>query len=285
MSKNMIPKPGHIMYQTSSDIRDIAKPLDEYLKIKEFTYEKIYNNNQKVKLTNQPEWMSYFYANNFHLLGGDDTVDNLPAGINFTSSMVSENGDSVIFDSCKSFFNIGDGILYVENYESYREVFWFTSDESNHYLRNYQRSIELLQIFAKSFKDQARRIIKNAEYEKIVRPAKSQDVAQNQLQGVDETGFLSAVMGNTKKFRFCHQKKEVVLTQRELQCAVGLLTGHSASEIADERQRSVRTIEAQIDSLKAKLQVFTRSGLIQALAEMGVGIYIGRCDFRHQERD
>lgn len=275
-TKYMIPNVNHILYKSARDIRDIASPLEKHLNIKEFTYERIYNNNQKIKLTNQPEWIAYFYQNNFHLLGGDDTVDNLQAGVNLTSNMISMNNDQTIFESCRKFYDIGDGIVLVDRFEEYRELYWFTSDTSNKYLLDYHRNIELLRIFTHSFKEKAKKLIKNSEYQKIIRPPTLYDLSMSAYENheLNEIEFLKST--SIKKYTFYYKKREIVLTRKELQCALGLICGKSAKEISNDLYRSVRTIEAHIDNLRMKLNCSSRSNLVNMLLGMGISIYINR---------
>ena len=237
-TKYMIPNVNHILYKSARDIRDIASPLEKHLNIKEFTYERIYNNNQKIKLTNQPEWIAYFYQNNFHLLGGDDTVDNLHAGVNLTSNMISMNNDKTIFESCRKFYDIGDGIVLVDRFEEYRELYWFTSDTSNKYLLDYHRNIELLRIFTHSFKEKAKKLIKNSEYQKIIRPPALYDLSMSAYENheLNEIEFLKST--SIKKYTFYYKKLEIVLTRKELQCALGLICGKSAKEISNRESLS-----------------------------------------------
>ncbi len=275
-TKYMVPDANHMLYRSARDVRDIASPLEKHLNIKEFTYERIYNNNQKIKLTNQPEWIAYFYQNNFHLLGGDDTVDNLHSGVNLTANMVSMNNDQTIFESCRKFYDIGDGIVLVDRFEEYRELFWFTSDTSNKYLLDYHRNIELLRIFTQSFKEKAKKLIKNSEYQKIIRPPTLLNLSMSAYHNheLSEIEFLKSI--GIKKYTFYYKKIEIVLTRKELQCALGLISGKSAKEISNDLCRSVRTIEAHVDNLRMKLRCSSRSNLVNMLLSMGVSIYLNR---------
>ncbi len=276
--KNLAPPAGHILYSSARDIRDIAQPLDQYLCIKEFTYERIYHDNQKIKLTNQPGWLAYYYQNNFHLLGEQETIFSLPPGVTLTSAIANQAKHSETFESCKKFFDIGDGILLIEDCDKFRELFWFTSDGSNKYLLDYHQNIQLLKIFAQSFKEKARKIIKDAEHQKIILPPKP-DIATiscygDEIAACNEIDFLKSI--STNKYRFYFEKQEVVLTKKELQCAIGLISGKSAKEISNELCRSVRTIESHIDNIKSKLNCTSRSVLINKLFNIGVDLYSNR---------
>ncbi|HVT61943.1 MAG TPA: helix-turn-helix transcriptional regulator, partial [Legionellaceae bacterium] len=216
------------------------------------------------------------YQNNFHLLGGDVTVDNLHSGVTLTSNMINVNNDKLIFESCKQFFDIGDGILLIDRFEDYREVYWFTSDTSNKYLLNYSHTVELLKIFINSFKEKASKIIKNAEYQRILRPPTklALEWSANHIHNPDEIDFLKEM--STKKYRFCYKKREIILSRKELQCALGVLCGKSAKEIATDLCRSVRTVEGHIENIKFKIGSSSRSSLVSILLDMGVNVYLNR---------
>ncbi|MCR9192215.1 MAG: helix-turn-helix transcriptional regulator [Gammaproteobacteria bacterium] len=275
IEKNIIPHAKHILYQSARDIREIAAPLEHYLNITEFTYERIYRNNQKIKLSNQPGWLAYYYQNNFHLLGEQETINSLYPGITLTSTIASTGDYKDVFESCKKFFDIGDGLLLIEDFDEYRELYWFTSDASNKYLLNYHHNMELLKIFAHSFKEKAHKIIKNAEHQKILIPPPAGQVTTTNFchhhRNENEADFLKSI--STKKYRFYNEKQEIILSKKELHCAAGLLSGKSAKEISNDLCRSVRTIETHIDNIKEKLDCTSRSTLISTLLNMGVDIY------------
>ncbi len=269
---NLAPRKRHILYESSRDIRDIAEPLETYLGIKEFTYEKIYNNNFKIKLTNQPEWLSYFYENDFHLFG-DDTIDALSSTVNLTSNLKIMNNDRSIFDPCRDLFGIGEGVLLIDFFDTYRELYWFTSDHIDKRVMFCEKYINLLKVFIKSFKEKASKIIKRAEGDKILRPAENIYVPisyENALENSED--FLKAM--SLKKYTFQKGGATLSLTRRELECAVGLMKGKTAKEIAATLAISKRTIEKHIENIKWKTETSSKGDLMRLLWEFDVNIYL-----------
>lgn len=265
--KGTIPGHNHILYQSARDIRDISAPLDQYFSIKEFTYERIYPNNYKIKLTNQPEWISYFYEKSFYLIG-DHTIDELKPGLHLTENMKNMNGSEPIFNSCKAFYQIGDGVLLIDDFKEYKELYWFTSDLNQHRI-DFFNNLHLLRIFTNYFKTEAARIIKQAEQQKILRPIRPEQTLTPHFHSeVNVAGFLRSIQ--SKKYIF----NNLTLTRKELKCAIGLISGKSAREIATQMSRSTRTIEAHIDRIKSKMDCYSKSALIEALLHTGIDIYL-----------
>jgi DNA-binding NarL/FixJ family response regulator len=59
------------------------------------------------------------------------------------------------------------------------------------------------------------------------------------------------------------------LSEAERTILRGLLSGHSAQGIADDRQTSARTVQGQVETLYSKLKVSSRSELLRRLRNAG----------------
>ena len=81
--------------------------------------------------------------------------------------------------------------------------------------------------------------------------------------------FINAM--RVKQYRI---NDSVTLTDKEFKCAIGMIKGQTAEEIATVYNKSRRTIETHILSIKHKLDCRTKSQLISALIENGLGVYI-----------
>ena len=262
---NKIPKSDHIIYRSSRDIQKISFPLERYLGITEFTYEKIYKNNSKIKLTNQPEWMSYYYQHHLHLLGNyeKDPLSRVVPGYYLTSTLGAEE----VFDKAKA-FNIGNGILFVDKSVEYYELYWFTRGFTSENMDNFFIThINLLMKFIPFFKEKAAKIIETAEKERIIRPQIGQ-ICREYTTKIMEEEFLNAI--RTKNYPL---GKGITLSKQEFNCAMGMIQGKTAKEIAEFLLLSKRTVESYVENMKIKMQCFSKSELISTLLKLNIDTY------------
>ena len=82
------------------------------------------------------------------------------------------------------------------------------------------------------------------------------------LKGFNEIGNLITPIMNKDKASF------PTLTERQLDCLYGLVTGMTAKQIAEMLSLSSRTVEGYLEILKNKLNCKDRAELVSAALQM-----------------
>lgn len=264
MSKPLANSP---LYTCGAAMQALCSPLEEYLGIREFTFERVYNNHTKIKLTNQPEWMDCYY-NQFYHLDCDKNMEGIQAGLYFTADM----GAGEIFNLCRTDYQIGNGILIVDSYQNYKELIWITTDYQDTYSNSYfLHKLEMLRNFIFYFKDRGRKLIEQALSKPIKMPhlVPSLDVDASFSDAATES-FFSAI--KTNHFHFNIQGEDIKLSRAEIVCGIGLVNGKTAPDIANDLCRSNRTIETHIQNLKNKFACSSKADLISLLTALNINV-------------
>lgn len=84
---------------------------------------------------------------------------------------------------------------------------------------------------------------------------------QSQIIGV--IGIYHEILDENYYGKFDPKKNNVALTKRQLDCLLLLVKGMTAKQIGDHLGLSRRTVEHHIESLKLKLNSFSKSSLIK----------------------
>ena len=124
--------------------------------------------------------------------------------------------------------------------------------EQHQVVSQYLPHIDLLERFFDTFKEQAASTIKEAEDQRIYIPNKYTESYQSlRSTAFDRETFLDAL--NFKN----------PFSSRESQCAKLLIKGYTHKMIAKALNISPRTVDAHIEHMKKKTNLYTRSNLLE----------------------
>lgn len=273
----IIPK-QHIALKSAHDIDLICTPLKKF-GITHFVYTRSFIDGSHINLCNNPGWTDYFYnEGEYYKVGMFEGPSKLYQPGYFLWSAL---GPSSLFDNARERFGIDHGITIVKPNKQFCDFFYFGSTVGNEAINNfYLMNLDILERFILYFKDRAKDIIAKALKNKISLCRHDQNLSQDlkklyqhkTLPREEKEKFILAT--EIKKYRFIEGALHANISPRELDCAVRLLKGKSATLIAEELALSARTVEVHLGNLKSKLNCVNKADLIEYLLKIGVANFI-----------
>lgn len=244
----------HFFMTTSGQVDKIIQPLKDYFGLTSFVYLKSFNDGSEIRLSNQPEWLSYFYE---HELYKFSLFERHPS--EYIKAYVPWTGLTIyntVLEKARQ-FNIDHGITFIEPCADGCEFFFIgTKVDRADVMPKYLANIDLLRRFLDHFREKAGPLIQEASHHKITIPGKF-DAAPKLfcLKELNRSGFL-----NEPDF--------VEFTARELECMRLLAKGYTQKMIAKELDISIRTVETHLNHVKDKTHTHSRGELVQYLLKL-----------------
>jgi DNA-binding CsgD family transcriptional regulator len=251
-------------------IKKICSPLKEHLGLTSFVYRKCYNDGTEINISNQPEWVKHFYTNKDLIQEStfDKHPDHYESGVVLWSQL---KGHQTILEHARK-FNIDHGITIIKKIPDGVELAYFgTTSNCPHVVGNYINNIDLLERFILYFKEQASETINHAEQHRILIPHKfditkpKDEDLKAMKANVSRDAFLKAT--TLHHFKFEGQCKGLTFSGTEIRIIEHLLKGMTSEETGKAISRSPRTVEDYLSQLREKLNVKTKSQLIQKLIQ------------------
>jgi DNA-binding CsgD family transcriptional regulator len=248
----MIINPNkHIFITSTQEINQIIQPLKEFFGLTSFVYQKNFNDGSEIRLSNQPEWICFFYEKELYK---DSLFERHPS--EFTKARILWSGLSThnsILDKARS-FNIDHGITFVEPCEDGCEFFFIGTEVKNHgVMSKYLAHLDLLGRFLDYFREKAKPLITKAMSQRVIIPDKFDNRPKILLQPeINRTKFLQSL-------------NPIEFTPRELDCMHLLTKGYTQKMIAKELAISPRTVETHLNHVKDKTATTSKGELIKYL--------------------
>lgn len=264
---------SHILVRSSYDIAAICTPLKQFFDINDFNYVKIYKDHSQIKLTSRPDWIRYYYEQGFQYLGEYEIpFECIQPGYKLTSAMNARK----IFTAAKEGFGIDNGIVLIDKYEDFCEMFWFGSTNNDPKAVNfYLNNMDLLRRFVLYFKEKAAAIITQASHERILLPHREIVLESKRLMNSEvRKNFIQSV--RIELYRLSGKYSHVGLTEREFECAICLLEGKTAKQTSKDLEISRRTVETHLSNIKSKVNCKTKAELISIFLKNGFGVYANK---------
>lgn len=262
---------NHFSLASAAEVNNICRePLSD-LGISYFNYIKIYNDGSRELLTNNADWIDFFYQNGLYKTAAVVNIEHLlPKGYFLWSEL--ESGDPA-YTYGRDFYNIDNGISFVEKTKEATILYIFASTRSNYAINNfYLRNIDLFRRFILYFNDKADKLIKKAHNNKIVLPDKQiikHSHADKDILGYGErNSFIKSTL--IKKFTIINKGEMIQLSRREAECAAFMVSGYTSKEIARVLGVSFRTIEKFHLKVKEKIAYKTKQELENVLTDTGL---------------
>ena len=262
----------HFSLTSSKFIQQICDPVLNPIGITYFNYIKIYHNDcSRELLTNNADWIDHFYKNALYdTVGAIDIEHLLPKGYFLWSEMDKK---SAVYLQGRDFFNIDHGISFVIKRTDVTYLYIFGANRENHEINNfYAGNIDLLQRFIHFFTDQAQKILKTAEENKIYLPSPQKINTERVNNIVLSNQVRKEFIESTKINRYfiLNESDDLYLTQRQAECAKLFVNGFTAKQISKTIGISHRTIEGYLLDIKQKIQdgvarILNKDQLIQIL--------------------
>ena len=251
----MILPNNHFFLTSKDDINTIIQPLTQFFGITSFVYHKNLSDGSEMRLSNQPEWVQFFYEKQLYKKSlFEQTPQHYEKNRYVWASLPQHQP---ILRKAKK-FNIDHGITFVEPQKDGCEFFFLgTQRERLQVLPLMLSHLDLLENFFSYFKKRSARLIKKAEENRLIIPDKytlntSDLVPRTKF---DREDFLSVL------------QERPAFSSREKQCIQLLLSGYNFKMIANKLDISYRTIETHFEHIKRKTKCHTRAELIYYLRD------------------
>ncbi|MDF1655547.1 MAG: helix-turn-helix transcriptional regulator [Coxiellaceae bacterium] len=254
-------RPSSFVYRVQQDIDEICQPIFQQLSLNYFHYFCAYKDGSAVTLYSRTDWHDYFYESGFKTQAPivEESLSLKKANICLWQGVVD---DHVMHDA-SNLFNVGHPLSIVFTYKDHFECFAFAGDQSNHQLINtYFNNVDLLLRFTHEFRDKAAHLILEAETNRFT---------LGQQQQADALQLLDGVPNKPLILQGTYQAAQ--LTPRELSVAQHMLYGYTTHDLAEKLNRSPRTIETHMNSLKDKLNCKRRSDLQYLLMQQSQQLF------------
>lgn len=241
---------NNLVLSAADDVRQICSPLKQYFDIDTFSYVKIAPDMSRIHLDTNPVWNEFFYRN----------ISNYMNNEELTEGFHWESGYSTLYatdDPCIPDANqhgMGDGIVISNNIDGYTELCFFASEfDDTRKITVLLQNLDLLYNFIYYFREQASKLIEQANKDPIILPYENIDITKKSFTNIiNRKEFLESVSVVKNK-----------LTNRELQCIYYLAEGMSAKQIADMLAISQKTVQRHFENSRNKLNVRKTAALIK----------------------
>lgn len=250
--------------KNQKDIYDIAAPLFKYLKLDYFHFRRTFNDGSFLVLASNNDWPAYFVKNNIPIT---TPISQEHYDINRYFCLWEGNIPESTLADAKNYFGIRNALAVVEKNDNYFDSFSFANNTETYHAKDYYLNhIESLLKFIPFFKEQAAKLIKEAEKSPITRPTNLQDanldkILRLKFDDTNKEAFFRAI-GVAKEFRSKNHNLTEILTKREIECIKYLSHSMSRKEIAKKLGLSPRTIDTHLEKARIKLGYFTNKELI-----------------------
>lgn len=243
-------------------LREIAQPLISNTCIKSISYIKLHSNGDITNFSTDINWIKYRFENNIQYA----IIPNSNDELFFTKQnepelyFLSYNFNSDLFQAMTHFGSyFGAGVRILNKNEL--EIFYFTTDKpdmNNYFIFNF----DLIKSFIIYFRNQIKKF-EDQPYHLI-----STEVCLKQYKKFQKQSLMQL---NTSKKNFNGKlksipiAKDISLTFKEVECCYYLLKGYQYKSIANQLEVSPRTIEHRVNSIKNKIDMVTKSSMIDYL--------------------
>jgi len=233
----------------SQEVRDILLPLLKILSIEDFSFYRIYANNNRIFFSNSIKWVQNYFDKDYFLIQDYYKIIAMPHFMPW--SVWPENdlkAHELMIDAYKN-FNIGTALSIHIIKSNYIDIFSLRSTKGDQeVICRYLTNLGHIEYHIAQFLKKAEKIILEAESLHIIEVPKL-----NKSYHVNEKKFMDPVSG----------KK--IFTVREEECLREMSNGKTAKQIADIFDISYRTVEMHIANIKLKLNVNTKSEVINKI--------------------
>ena len=247
--------------------------------ITSFNFVRTYNDGSQINLANTPEWLEYFYKNEFYQIGA---FERHPSKYESGYALWPHLSGQKIFYDARSYFNIDNGITIIEKQKDSCDFYYFgTTSDNSSIISFYLSNIDLLKRFILYFKEQAHSIISKANQNKIILPNhfENHENPTGSENYIIDSSTINKIRNDfiqetpIKKFWLNGKLEGEYLTEKQIDCVILLIEGKSAKEIAKILDLSFRTVEGHLHKIKEKLNCNNKSELIKKLLDLGLGMY------------
>jgi DNA-binding CsgD family transcriptional regulator len=266
MSNVILPK-NHLSLTISKDVADICDILKPY-SIEHFGYYRYFYNHS---LYGFPLNNGLY---NHHLEQGYPVIPQIPKEIDsnkfyYIPGFEKHDKYNQALHDYRSFFNVGNCILFFEKYANYFDLYFFGASQHDYGIINfYLNNIELLEKFKFYFKDKIKNEIAKAEKTKFFVPESMRPSIELCGSGDhDPRRKILLEKMDTKRYTLNYNDTKASITKKELAVLKQLSLGCTLKETAKFLLLSHRTVETYLNNTRRKFKLENKTDIIRILLE------------------
>ena len=256
MKKNKAIK---LFCEFSNDINTICQPLIYSTPVTYFSHVREYKDGTRFMLNNLPQWIEVLHNQEYcHMTEYAETYH----GSTLWSEMVEHlnpKRQPILLETLltmKKDFYLENGFVISDTHKDHIDFYNVASHENNPGIVDFFISeIDMLKNFILYYKEQSVPIIKKIKHHRIINEGYLQAVVQKEEKNINQTHSP-----------FSYHKlvinEDLILTERECECAKLLANGYSLAQIGEKLNISTRTAEYHINNFKEKIFMQKFSGTL-----------------------
>lgn len=264
MGKILAELQSHPTLLYTQELKNLCKPL-ECIDITTFSHVRVYNDQRLTVLCNHPDFMLNYAQKKYY--AADPCINIKPETIDFGQYLVWDAvdcyGKTAAMMQDAADFDFKHIFTIIKSQTEFTDFYHFGTHLLNPSINQiYINNLDLLTHFISFFDKQV-----NQEKELAI----AYDMAFNtdkraDCVSVEPSNFIASKYEKRNAFlRAISLSDNKNLTAKEKVCAELLLQGKTVKEIARLTERSCRTIEDRVDSLKYKFNAKNKAELIVKL--------------------
>ena len=257
---------SHISLTSADAIAKITKPLATHFLIKHFRFLRLYQDGTRILLSNFRDCTRFVYEEGHYTTMRYDgcSPEHLVDGWHLWNADATTLDKTDFEKDINNMLGLHHGLTFVSTGVSYWEIFTFDSDQFDiHFVDK-----AMLRHFMFYFKEQANKILKHAEQEKLIIP----DVTSIlRLKHPNESACLHFLENShINRYYLNGQYEGIYLTSKEAQCVYWLIQGKSADEIAMIEGNATKTIHRHLENVRKKLNCYKQTQLVKIVLDAGI---------------
>lgn len=252
---NLSPlKKDNILFSCADDINRLCQPLFKHFDIANFTYLQVFPDMSRVHLDSDPCWTETFYTR-IEDYSKEYLTESYHWKSGYSPMLVLE--DACIPD-CMA-HDVGEGVVLTNQLPNATEIVYFS-----HSWRKYQdtklhlllRNIDLLQLFLKYFREEAKDLINQSAKDPILCPFMQPNESPRvfNTSGIERDTFIKDLN---------QQRNKYGLTRRELDCIYYTSLDMTSKEVARRLSISPKTVERHLENAKIRLGCHNKAYLMK----------------------
>ncbi len=270
MMNNGIDLSNHFSINTANQINKIVAPFSTHISIKHFRYLKLYTNGSRIILANNPDCTRFLYElGHYKTMWFDgEFPEYLKEGWYLWDIMrtIYYNNTKTLFEAIiNETLGLYHGITYIVKGIGFYEIYTFDTDHADIYRIDHK----IIKQFIFYFKQEANKIIKQSDQERLVIPIKQPLLEHDPHNNKDK---ISAILQTLQSNRYYlgGKYKDVYLTAKEAQCVYWLIQGKSAEEISLIEKNSIKTVLCHLENIRRKLNCTKQTQIVRIILETGM---------------
>lgn len=247
--------------ESSDKVSEIASVL-ENLKIYHFTFLERFDNGETIYFSNNKNWIKDYFEKELYKTSQFDKTT--PEFENFKYIIWPETSPLEVYKHARDYYDSDHGITLIKKKPNSRRYFFFSTRQNLEIVRQtYINHLDALERFAFFFEQEAAEQIQLATKAIKIPRKKIHSSMLKQQNNASLEKFYESTKLSLPQFIEAPSLGFVRVSPQEWKCFQLISDHYTMPEIAEKLGRSVRTIEAHLNSLKSKFGCFRKTELFE----------------------